>query len=88
MSNEIIVRLSQIDNIVACKDATGDLERGKALVDACGDKLNILSGDDPTALEFMKLGAKGDISVTANVAPSIMSQLCNAALSGDFSLAQ
>ena len=88
MSNEIIVRLSQIDNIVACKDATGDLERGKALVDACGDKLNILSGDDPTALEFMKLGAKGDISVTANVAPSIMSQMCNAALSGDFSLAE
>ena len=88
MSNEIIVRLSEIENIVACKDATGDLERGKALVDACGDKLNILSGDDPTALEFMKLGAKGDISVTANVAPSIMSQMCNAALSGDFSLAE
>lgn len=87
MSNETIARLAEIENIVACKDATGDLTRGKALIDACGDKITILSGDDPTALELMKLGARGDISVTANVAPALMSQMCNAALAGDFETA-
>lgn len=88
MSNETITRLADIDNIVGCKDATGDLQRGKELVDACGDKLSILSGDDPTALEYMKLGARGDVSVTANVAPKLMSDMCAAALAGDFVLAE
>lgn len=88
MSNETIERLAGIENIVACKDATGDIARGKELIDSCGDKIHILSGDDPTALELMKLGAKGDISVTANVAPGLMSQMCDAALSGDFSKAE
>ena len=88
MSNQTIARLADIENIVACKDATGDMLRGKELIDLCGDKLSILSGDDPTALEYMKLGAKGDISVTANVAPAIMSQMCDAALKGDFDLAE
>ena len=88
MSNETIARLAEIDNIVACKDATGDLLRGKALIDACGDKINILSGDDPTALALMKLGAKGDISVTANVAPALMSEMCSLALAGDFVMAE
>jgi len=88
MSNDTITRLADIDNIVACKDATGDMQRGKELVDACGDKLSILSGDDPTALDYMKLGARGDISVTANVAPKLMSDMCAAALAGDFSLAE
>ncbi len=87
LSNDTIARLAVIDNIVGCKDATGDLERGKALVDACGHQLSILSGDDPTALEYMKLGACGDISVTANVAPKLMSDMCTAALDGDFNLA-
>lgn len=88
MSNETIARLADIDNIVACKDATGDLQRGKQLLDLCGDKLSILSGDDPTALEYMKLGARGDISVTANVAPKLMSEMCEAALNGDFARAE
>lgn len=88
LSNETIARLARIDNIVACKDATGDLQRGKELLDLCGDKLSILSGDDPTALDYMRLGARGDISVTANVAPVLMSQMCNAALAGDFDAAQ
>lgn len=87
MSNDTIVRLAAIDNIVGCKDATGDLDRGRALVDSCGHQLSILSGDDPTALEYMKIGARGDISVTANVAPKLMSDMCNAALAGDFDLA-
>ena len=88
MSNETIARLADIDNIVACKDATGDLNRGKELLALCGDKLAILSGDDPTALEYMRLGARGDISVTANVAPALMSEMCAAALAGDFEKAQ
>jgi len=87
MSNETIARLAVIDNIVGCKDATGDLERGKALLDLCGHQLTILSGDDPSALEYMKLGARGDISVTANVAPKLMSDMCAAALLGNFDLA-
>lgn len=88
MSNETVARLADIDNIVGCKDATGDMARGKELIDLVGDKLAILSGDDPTALNYMKLGAKGDISVTANVAPKLMSDMCDAALAGDFDLAE
>jgi len=84
MSNQTIARLASIDNIIACKDATGDLVRGRELIDLCGDQLSILSGDDPTALELMKLGARGDISVTANVAPKLMSDMCTAALAGNF----
>lgn len=87
MSNETVARLADIDNIVGCKDATGDLERGKQLIDLVGHKLSILSGDDPTALDYMKLGARGDISVTANVAPKLMSDMCAAALAGDFTMA-
>lgn len=88
MSNQTIARLADIDNIVACKDATGNLARGKELLAMCGDKLSVLSGDDPTALQYMRLGARGDISVTANVAPSLMSQMCEAALNGDFKRAE
>ncbi len=88
MSNETVAKLADIDNIVGCKDATGDLKRGKELVDLVGDKIAILSGDDPTALEYMKLGASGDISVTANVAARAMSDMCNAALEGDFAKAE
>lgn len=84
MSNETIARLADIDNIIGCKDATGDLERGKQLLDLCGAKLSIVSGDDATALDYMKLGARGDISVTANVAPVLMSKMCASALAGDF----
>lgn len=82
-----VQQLADIDNIIGIKDATGDLERGKKLIDACADRLSILSGDDPTALAYMKLGAQGDISVTANVAPKLMSQLCDFALAGDFAAA-
>lgn len=87
MSNQTIKRLAGIDNIVGCKDATGDLARGRELVDLCGEQLSILSGDDPTALDYMRLGARGDISVTANVAPKLMSDMCASALAGDFTMA-
>ena len=88
LANETITRLADIDNIVGLKDATGDLERGKKLIDLVGDKIAMLSGDDPTALAYMKLGARGDISVTANVAPALMSQMCELALAGKFSEAE
>lgn len=88
MSNATIARLADIDNIVACKDATGDLTRGRELIESCGDRIAVLSGDDPTALELMKMGGRGDISVTANVAPALMSEMCAAALAGDFATAE
>jgi 4-hydroxy-tetrahydrodipicolinate synthase len=88
MHNETVVRLSQLDNIVAIKDATGDVERGKELIDRLKDTDFLLfSGDDLTAADFMLQGGHGNISVTANVAPRQMSELCAAALSGDASTA-
>ncbi|MEO0368771.1 MAG: 4-hydroxy-tetrahydrodipicolinate synthase [Pseudomonadota bacterium] len=84
LSNQSVEVLADIDNIIAIKDATGDIERGRALIEACGHKVAVLSGDDATALDLMRVGGRGDISVTANVAPHLMSQMCTAALSGDF----
>lgn len=84
MHNETVLRLAEVDNIVALKDATGDLERGKALIDAvAGTDFRIYSGDDATACELILMGAHGDISVTANVAPKQMHDMCVAALKGD-----
>jgi 4-hydroxy-tetrahydrodipicolinate synthase len=83
MKNETVERLAPISNIVGIKDATGDLVRGKELLERCGDKMDIYSGDDATAMEFILMGAKGDISVTANVAPRAMHEMCAAARAGD-----
>ncbi|MFK7159641.1 4-hydroxy-tetrahydrodipicolinate synthase [Marinospirillum sp. MEB164] len=84
MHNETVLRLSQIDGIIGLKDATGDLERGKALIDALADQDFLLfSGDDATACDFILMGGDGDISVTANVAPRQMHEMCVAALAGD-----
>lgn len=88
MSEDTVARLSDIANIVAIKDATGDLVRGQSLIQRVGDRLVVLSGDDPTALELMKFGAKGNISVTSNVAPKQMSQIFSLALAGKFDEAQ
>lgn len=88
MSNETVERLAGIANIVGIKDATGDLERGADLIRRCADNIMVYSGDDATAMELMLLGAKGDISVTANVAPRLMSQMCQAAIEGDIALAK
>jgi len=83
MLPETVARLSGIANIVGIKEATGDLQRGKQIIDECGDKLDVYSGDDATAMELILLGAKGDISVTANIAPKAMHEMCAAALAGD-----
>ena len=69
MQNDTVARLAGIDNIIAIKDATGDIDRAKDLVDRLGGQIDILTGDDSTALEHMKVGGRGNISVTANVAP-------------------
>lgn len=84
MQEDTVARLSELPNIVAIKDATGNLARGKSLISRVGDKMVVLSGDDPTALEFVRLGAKGNISVTSNIAPKAMSQIFRLALEGKF----
>jgi 4-hydroxy-tetrahydrodipicolinate synthase len=85
---ETALRLSKISNIVGIKEATGDLERAKLLIDSATPNFAIYSGDDHSARELMLLGGHGDISVTANVAPNLMSQMCEAALNGDADKAQ
>ncbi len=80
---ETALRLSKIANIVGIKEATGDLERAKLLIESATPDFAIYSGDDHSARELMLLGGHGDISVTANVAPNLMSQMCEAALNGE-----
>ncbi|OGT23362.1 MAG: 4-hydroxy-tetrahydrodipicolinate synthase [Gammaproteobacteria bacterium RIFCSPLOWO2_02_FULL_38_11] len=77
---ETVARLSKVTNIVGIKDATGKLERLQTMLDLCGNKINYYSGDDPTALDFMLSGGQGVISITSNIAPKKMQQLCDAAL--------
>lgn len=88
MDNETTVKLASINNIIGVKDATGDMAQGKDLIARVPDDFLVWSGDDGTTLELMKLGGKGCISVTANVAPLAMHQMCKAALVGDFTKAQ
>ena len=83
MLPETVEKLAQIDNIVGIKDATGDLDRGRELLDICPANFPIYSGDDLTATELMLMGGRGNISVTANVEPRQMSQICSAAIAGD-----
>ncbi|MDI1300490.1 MAG: 4-hydroxy-tetrahydrodipicolinate synthase [bacterium] len=83
MQNATVARLAGTPNIVAIKDATGDLERGRELIALVDGRMAVYSGDDATAHELILLGAKGNISVTANVAPGIMARVCAAALKGD-----
>ncbi len=73
-------RLAELPNIVGVKDATGDLARGAELLASCGDKISVYSGDDATAVELMLMGGAGNISVTANVAPRQMAELCRLAM--------
>jgi len=82
MLPETVERLCAISNIVGIKEATGNLERVKEIRRRCGDKIDVYSGDDATALDAILLGAKGDISVTANVAPRLMHEMCKLARAG------
>ncbi len=85
---ETVAKLSEHKNIVAIKEATGDVSRVKELITNCKTPIQLLSGDDATAREFIKEGGDGVISVTANVAPALMSEMCQLALDGNHKQAQ
>jgi 4-hydroxy-tetrahydrodipicolinate synthase len=80
---ETAARLAPIENIVGIKDATGDLTRVARLRAGCGDGFALYSGDDATGCAFMLMGGDGVISVTSNLAPRLMQEMCDAALAGD-----
>ena len=84
MANKTVERLADIENIIGIKDATGDMQLCADLIERVSDKLAVLSGDDATALDLIKLGGKGNISVTANILPKKMSQMCIAGIAGDY----
>ena len=83
LSNETVLRLAEVPNIIGIKDATGDIPRGVMLLRDAPSDFRVISGDDPTAAALMLLGGHGNISVTANVAPKLMHELCVAAMAGD-----
>lgn len=83
MLPETVERLAQLPNIIGIKEATGDIERARDIMRRCGDDFEVYSGDDATAMELILAGARGDISVTANVAPRDMHEMCAAALAGE-----
>ncbi len=85
---ETVARLAKISNIIGIKEATGKLERAQEIAKLCGKDFLIFSGDDATAMDLMLNGAKGTISVTANIAPRKMRDLCAAAIAGNKQLAE
>ncbi|QDC43484.1 4-hydroxy-tetrahydrodipicolinate synthase [Methylophilus medardicus] len=87
LSNDTVLRLAQLPNIVGIKDATGGIERGTDLLLRKPADFAVYSGDDATAMPLMLLGAKGVISVTANVAPTLMHDMCVHALNGNVAAA-
>ena len=88
ITNETVLRLAIHPNIIGIKDATGGIERGTDLILRAPKNFAVLSGDDATAMPLMLLGARGVISVTANVAPKLMHEMCVAAAAGDVKLAR
>ncbi|UTF61065.1 4-hydroxy-tetrahydrodipicolinate synthase [Gilvimarinus sp. DA14] len=82
MQPEIVLELAKLPNIIGIKEATGDMVRAKAIIDAAPAGFKIISGDDETAVELMLLGGHGDISVTANVIPGKLAQMCELAIAG------
>ena len=83
MQHETVLRLTQVPGIVGIKEATGNIERAQWLIRDVPKGFAVYSGDDPTAVALMLCGGQGNISVTANVAPRLMHELCVAALAGD-----
>lgn len=88
LANDTALRLAQVPGIVGIKDATGDIERGTDLLKRAPRNFAVYSGDDATALALLLLGGAGTISVTANVAPRLMHEMCSAALKGDLAKAR
>ncbi len=83
MAHDTVVRLAQVPGIVGIKEATGDMGRCVLLLRDLPESFQVFSGDDPTAAALMLLGGHGNISVTANVAPRLMHDMCMAAIAGD-----
>ena len=83
MAHETVLRLAQVPGIVGIKEATGNIERAQWLIKEAPKGFAIYSGDDPTAVALMLCGGHGNVSVTANVAPRLMHELCAAALAGN-----
>ena len=83
MSVETALRLAQVKGIVGIKEATGNIERAQWLIREAPEGFAIYSGDDPTAVALMLCGGQGNVSVTANIAPRLMHELCMAAIAGD-----
>ncbi len=88
IGNDTVLRLAQVPGIVGIKDATGNIERGSALLKAAPADFAVYSGDDASGMCLILLGGKGIISVTANVAPRPMHEMCAAALAGDLATAR
>ena len=83
MQHDTVLRLAQVPGIVGIKEATGNIERAQWLIREVPQGFAVYSGDDPTAVALMRCGGQGNISVTANVAPRLMHELCAAAIAGD-----
>ncbi|MBS02514.1 MAG: 4-hydroxy-tetrahydrodipicolinate synthase [Gammaproteobacteria bacterium] len=83
MLPETVARLCKLPNIIGIKEATGDIQRSKDILDQCDGDVIVLSGDDATSVDLMLNGALGTISVTANVVPKQMSEVVDAAVAGD-----
>jgi len=87
LANETVFRLAEIENIIGIKDATADMGRGSELISKTPEDFAVYSGDDASFLPLMMLGSQGVISVTANIAPKQMQEVCDAVQSKDFELA-
>ena len=88
MQPETVLRLAQVPGIVGIKEATGNIERACWLIKHAPQGFSVYSGDDGTAVALMLLGGQGNVSVTANVAPRAMAQMCQAAVAGDVATAR
>ena len=88
MSVETTVRLAQVPGIIGIKEASGNIEKAQWLIRQAPAEFGVFSGDDGTAIALMLLGGRGNVSVTANIAPRLMHQLCQAALNGDAATAR
>lgn len=88
LQHETVLRLAQVPGIVAIKEATGNLERGARLIRDLPKGFSVYSGDDGSAIGLMLLGGHGNVSVTANVAPRLMHEMCMAAIEGELQRAR
>ena len=88
MSNDTILRLAEIPNIIGVKEASGNIGNNIELINSVPEGFSVLSGDDPTGLPFMLCGGHGVVTVAANVAPKLFADMCRAALEGDIATAR